>query len=253
MEKKSIAVLTSGGDAPGMNSAIRAVVRAAASYGLDAKGVIRGYNGLIDNNIIDLNIRSVSDIIHHGGTMLGTARSPRFRTEEGMQQAIEVCKQNNISGVVVIGGDGSFRGARDLSERGVPCIGIPCTIDNDIACTDYSIGYDTACNTAIDMVDRLRDTMMSHSRCSVVEIMGNKSGYLTLSTAIAVGATAIIVPEFNITYNPQINIIIERIKLCIHNLTPTSFIFKAKPNFIKELYIIHIPITILKIVSIVLQ
>ena len=195
MEKKSIAVLTSGGDAPGMNSAIRAVVRAAASYGLDAKGVIRGYNGLIDNNIIDLNIRSVSDIIHHGGTMLGTARSPRFRTEEGMQQAIEVCKQNNISGVVVIGGDGSFRGARDLSERGVPCIGIPCTIDNDIACTDYSIGYDTACNTAIDMVDRLRDTMMSHSRCSVVEIMGNKSGYLTLSTAIAVGATAIIVPE----------------------------------------------------------
>ncbi len=195
MLKKSIAVLTSGGDAPGMNSAIRAVVRAASSYGLNAKGVIRGYNGLIDNNIIDLNIRSVSDIIHHGGTMLGTARSPRFRTEEGMQQAVEVCKEHNISGVVVIGGDGSFRGARDLSQRGIPCVGIPCTIDNDIACSDYTIGYDTACNTAIDMVDRLRDTMMSHSRCSVVEIMGNKSGYLTLSTAIAVGATAIIVPE----------------------------------------------------------
>lgn len=195
MDKKCIGVLTSGGDAPGMNAAIRAVVRAAASYGLETKGVIRGYNGLIDDNIVDLNIRSVSDIIHHGGTMLGTARSPRFKTEEGMQQAIEVCKKHNISGLVVIGGDGSFRGARDLSERGVPCIGVPCTIDNDIACSDYTIGYDTACNTAIDMVDRLRDTMMSHSRCSVVEIMGNKAGYLTLSTAIAVGATAIIVPE----------------------------------------------------------
>lgn len=195
MDKKCIGVLTSGGDAPGMNAAIRAVVRAAASYGLETKGVIRGYNGLIDDNIVDLNIRSVSDIIHHGGTMLGTARSPRFKTEEGMQQAIEVCKKHNISGLVVIGGDGSFRGARDLSERGIPCIGVPCTIDNDIACSDYTIGYDTACNTAIDMVDRLRDTMMSHSRCSVVEIMGNKAGYLTLSTAIAVGATAIIVPE----------------------------------------------------------
>lgn len=195
MEQKSIAVLTSGGDAPGMNSAIRAVVRAADVYGLKTKGVIRGYNGLIDGDLIDLNIRSVSDTIHHGGTMLGTARSPRFKTEEGMQQAIEVCKKNNISGVVVIGGDGSFRGARDLSERGVPCVGIPCTIDNDIACTDYTIGYDTACNTAIDMVDRLRDTMMSHNRCSVVEIMGNKAGFLTLTTAIAVGATAIIVPE----------------------------------------------------------
>lgn len=195
MDKKCIGVLTSGGDAPGMNAAIRAVVRAAASYGLETKGIIRGYNGLIDDNIVDLNIRSVSDIIHHGGTMLGTARSPRFKTEEGMQQAIEVCKKHNISGLVVIGGDGSFRGARDLSERGIPCIGVPCTIDNDIACSDYTIGYDTACNTAIDMVDRLRDTMMSHSRCSVVEIMGNKAGYLTLSTAIAVGATAIIVPE----------------------------------------------------------
>ena len=195
MSEKSIAVITSGGDAPGMNPAIRAVVRAAVSRGLSAKGIIHGYNGLIDNDMIDLNIRSVSDIIHHGGTILGTARCPRFCTEEGMQQAVKVCKDNNIFGVVVIGGDGSFRGARDLSQRGIPCIGIPCTIDNDITCSEYSIGYDTACNTAIDMVDRLRDTMMSHDRCSVVEIMGNKSGFLTLSTAIAVGATSIIIPE----------------------------------------------------------
>ena len=192
---KTIAVLTSGGDAPGMNAAVRAVVRTAISLGMTVKGVCRGYNGLIEGDIVDLDVRSVSDIIHRGGTVLYTARSPKFKTEEGMQQAIENCKKHGIEGIVVIGGDGSYRGARDLSLRGIPCVGVPGTIDNDISSTEYTIGFDTAMNTAMEMVDKIRDTAQSHARCSVVEVMGRRAGYLALQCGIAVGATAIMVPE----------------------------------------------------------
>lgn len=192
---KTIGVLTSGGDAPGMNAAVRAVVRTAISKGMTVKGIHRGYNGLIEGDILDLDVRSVSDIIHRGGTVLYTARSPRFKTEEGMAEAIANCKKFGIEGIVVIGGDGSYRGARDLSNRGIPCVGIPGTIDNDISSTDYTIGFDTAMNTAMEMVDKIRDTAQSHDRCSVVEVMGRHAGYIALQTGIAVGATAILVPE----------------------------------------------------------
>ena len=192
---KRIGVLTSGGDAPGMNAAVRAVVRSAIALGMDVKGIMRGYDGLIEGNIIDLNVRSVSDIIHRGGTVLYTARSPKFKTEEGMEEAIENCKKFGIEGIVVVGGDGSFRGARDLSLHGIPCVGVPGTIDNDISSTEYTIGFDTAMNTAMEMVDKIRDTAQSHDRCSVVEVMGRHAGYLALQTGIAVGATAILVPE----------------------------------------------------------
>lgn len=192
---KTIGVLTSGGDAPGMNAAVRAVVRTAISYGMTVKGIRRGYNGLMEDDIIDLGVREVSDIIQLGGTMLYSARSSRFKTEEGMAEAIETCKKHGIEGIVVIGGDGSYRGARDLSLRGIPCVGIPGTIDNDIASTEYTIGFDTAMNTVIQMVDRLRDTCDSHARCSVVEVMGRHAGHIALNTGLAVGATAILVPE----------------------------------------------------------
>ncbi|MBQ1962061.1 MAG: 6-phosphofructokinase [Clostridia bacterium] len=192
---KTIGVLTSGGDAPGMNAAVRAVVRTAISLGMNVKGIKRGYNGLMEGDVIDLDARSVSDIIHRGGTFLYTARSPRFKTEEGVQEAIDNCKRLGIEGIVVIGGDGSFRGARDLSNRGIPCVGIPGTIDNDISSTEYTIGFDTAMNTAMEMVDKIRDTAQSHDRCNVVEVMGRHAGYIALQTGIAVGATAVLVPE----------------------------------------------------------
>ena len=192
---KTIGVLTSGGDAPGMNAAVRAVVRTAISLGMNVKGIKRGYNGLMEGDVIDLDARSVSDIIHRGGTFLYTARSPRFKTEEGVQEAIDNCKRLGIDGIVVIGGDGSFRGARDLSNRGIPCVGIPGTIDNDISSTEYTIGFDTAMNTAMEMVDKIRDTAQSHDRCNVVEVMGRHAGYIALQTGIAVGATAVLVPE----------------------------------------------------------
>lgn len=192
---KTIGVLTSGGDAPGMNAAVRAVVRTAISLGMNVKGVMRGYNGLIEGDIVDLDVRSVSDTIQRGGTMLYTARSPRFKDEEGIMEGVANCKKHGIEGVVVIGGDGSFRGARDLSLHGIPCVGVPGTIDNDITCTDYTIGFDTAMNTAMEMVDKIRDTAQSHDRCSVVEVMGRRAGHLALQCGIAVGATAIIVPE----------------------------------------------------------
>jgi len=192
---KTIGVLTSGGDAPGMNAAVRAVVRTAISLGMNVKGVMRGYNGLIDGDIVDLDVRSVSDTIQRGGTMLYTARSPRFKDEEGIMEGVKNCKKHGIEGVVVIGGDGSFRGARDLSLHGIPCVGVPGTIDNDITCTDYTLGFDTAMNTAMEMVDKIRDTAQSHDRCSVVEVMGRRAGHLALQCGIAVGATAIIVPE----------------------------------------------------------
>ncbi len=192
---KKIAVLTSGGDAPGMNAAIRAVVRAGISCGMEVMGVRRGYNGLLDNDVFPMDLRSVSNILQMGGTCLFTARSPEFNTPAGVKKAADNCRRLGIEGLVVIGGDGSFRGARDLCAEGIRCIGLPGTIDNDISCTDYTIGYDTAMNTAIDMVDRIRDTMMSHDRCSVVEVMGHHAGYLALNTGLAVGATAILVPE----------------------------------------------------------
>ena len=196
---KTIGVLTSGGDAPGMNAAIRAAVRTAISLGMTVKGIKRGWNGLIEDDIIDMDIRSVSDIIHRGGTTLFTARSPRFKEEEGMQEAIKTCKKHGIEGIVVIGGDGSFRGARDLSERGIPCVGVPGTIDNDIASTEFTIGYDTAMNTAMEMIDRLRDTAQSHERCTIIEVMGRHAGYIALNCGIAAGATAIAVPEVPVT------------------------------------------------------
>ncbi len=195
MNVKTIGVLTSGGDAPGMNAAVRAVVRTALSKGMRVKGIHRGYNGLIEDDVFDMNIRSVSDIIHRGGTVLFTARSPRFKEEEGMQTAIKTCEKHGIDGIVCIGGDGTYRGARDLSERGIPCVGIPGTIDNDIASTEYSIGFDTAVNTCMEMVDRLRDTAQSHERCTIVEVMGRGAGYLALHSGIACGATTILVPE----------------------------------------------------------
>lgn len=192
---KTIGVLTSGGDAPGMNAAVRAVVRTAISLGMTVKGIRRGYNGLIDGDVFDMDVRSVSNIMNRGGTMLHTARSPQFKTQEGVQAAIDNCKKMGIEGVVVIGGDGSFRGARDLSLGGVPCVGVPGTIDNDIASTEYTIGFDTAMNTAMEMADKLRDTVQSHDRCSVIEVMGRNAGHLALQCGIAVGATAIMVPE----------------------------------------------------------
>ena len=205
---KTIGVLTSGGDAPCMNAAVRAVVRTAIALGMNVKGIRRGYNGLIEGDIIDLDVRSVSDIIHRGGTVLYTARSPRFKTEEGMKEAIANCKKHGIEGIVVIGGDGSYRGARDLSMRGIPCVGVPGTIDNDISSTEYTIGFDTAMNTAMEMVDKIRDTAQSHDRCSVVEVMGRRAGYLALQSGIAVGATAILVPEVD----HKIEDVIDKIK-----------------------------------------
>ncbi len=204
MKVKTIGVLTSGGDAPGMNAAVRAVVRTALSKGMQVKGIIRGYNGLIDDDIVDMNIRSVSDIIHRGGTMLYTARSPRFREEEGIQMAVQTCEKHGIDGIVCIGGDGTFRGARDLSLHGVPCVGVPATIDNDIASTEYTIGFDTAVNTCMEMVDRLRDTAQSHDRCTVVEVMGRGAGYLALHSGVACGATTILVPEIRLDVEKDI-------------------------------------------------
>lgn len=192
---KSLAVLTSGGDAPGMNAAIRAVVRAGIYYGFKMMGVYKGYSGLLNGDVAELNLRSVSDILSRGGTILYTARSKRFMQLEYQKQAADYCRSLDIEGLVVIGGDGSFKGARALSDLGIPCVGIPGTIDNDIACSDYTIGFDTAMNTAVEMVDKIRDTAASHDRCSVVEVMGRHCGDIALQTGIAVGATAILVPE----------------------------------------------------------
>ena len=192
---KKIGVLTSGGDAPGMNAAVRAVVRTALSKGMEVYGIRRGYEGLITGDIFKMDERSVSDIIHRGGTTLYTARCPEFRTDAGVEKARAKCEELGIEGLVVIGGDGSFRGAADLSAKGVLCVGIPGTIDNDIACTDYTIGFDTAMNTAMEMVDKLRDTSQSHDRCSVVEVMGRGAGHIAVNTGIACGATDIITKE----------------------------------------------------------
>ena len=210
MGAKSIAVLTSGGDAPGMNAAVRAVVRTGLNFGMTVYGVKRGYNGLLTGDLHEMNMRSVSDIMQHGGTALFTARSPEFNTPEGVQKAADMCREKGIDGVVVIGGDGSFRGARDLTGAGILTIGVPGTIDNDIACTDYTIGYDTALNTAMEMIDRIRDTTESHDRCSVVEVMGRRCGDIALNVGVATGALTTLVPE--VPYDFQRDVI-DRIKL----------------------------------------
>ncbi len=195
MGMKKIAVLTSGGDAPGMNAAVRGVVRSAIAYGIEVYGVKRGYNGLLNKDLFHMDIRSVSDTIQLGGTHLFTARSPEFNSVEGVKKAADNCRELGIEGLVVIGGDGSFRGARDLTDAGIPCIGVPGTIDNDIASSEYTIGFDTAMNTAMEMIDKLRDTTESHDRCSVVEVMGRHCGDIALNTGIATGAIATLVPE----------------------------------------------------------
>ena len=208
MSVKTIGVLTSGGDAPGMNAAIRSVVRAALKEDIRVLGVMRGYNGLINGDMVEMNMRSVSDIIQRGGTVLYTARCKEFREMAGVLKAKATCEKVGMDGLVVIGGDGSFRGAGDLTSVGIPCVGIPGTIDNDIACTEYTIGYDTAMNTAMEMVDKLRDTAQSHDRCSVVEVMGRRAGYIALNTGISCGATYICVPEIGL----EMDRIIEKIE-----------------------------------------
>lgn len=206
---KRIGVLTSGGDAPGMNAAVRAVVRSATHRGIDCVGIRRGYNGLISGDIIKLDTNSVSHILNRGGTILYTARSDEFRTPEGQQKAAATCKLLGLDGIVAIGGDGTFRGLSALSKQGISVVGIPATIDNDIVCTDYTIGFDTAANTAVEAIDRLRDTMQSHERCSVVEVMGRNAGHLALYVGLAVGATAVLVPETGFDFDRDV---VERIR-----------------------------------------
>jgi len=206
---KRIGVLTSGGDAPGMNAAVRAVVRTAIACGMECVGIRRGWQGLINSDFKMMDGNSVNHILSRGGTILYTARSDDFMTEEGRLRAVGTCKMLGIDAVVAIGGDGTFRGALELSRLGVPVVGIPATIDNDVGCTHYTIGFDTACNTAIECMDRLRDTMQSHERCSVVEVMGRNAGYLALYVSIAAGATAVLVPEREMDFKRDV---VERIQ-----------------------------------------
>ena len=194
-EIKTIGVLTSGGDAPGMNAAIRAVVRTAIARGLKVKGIKKGYQGLLNEEIIDMEARHVSDMIQRGGTILGTARCLEFKTEEGQKKGAEICKKHGIDGIVVIGGDGSYRGAQKLAQHGINTVGIPGTIDLDIACTEYTIGFDTAVNTAMQAIDKVKDTSSSHERCSIIEVMGRNAGYIALWYGIANGAEDILLPE----------------------------------------------------------
>ena len=209
MSVKRIGVLTSGGDAPGMNPCVRAVVRSALYHGLEVYGIRRGWNGLIHGDIVKLDQKSVSHTINRGGTILYTARSKEFMTEEGQRKAVSTCKFLGLDSIIAIGGDGTFRGARALSKYGINVIGIPATIDNDIDCTNYCIGFDTAANTAIECIDKLRDTMQSHERCSVVEVMGRNAGYLAMYVGLAVGATAVLVPETRIDFERDV---IEKIR-----------------------------------------
>ena len=195
MEIKTIGVLTSGGDAPGMNAAVRAVVRTGLGYGFRVMGIKEGYRGLLNNNMIEMDARCVSEYLGRGGTMLETARCPEFKNPEGIAKGAEVCRENGIDALVVIGGDGSFRGARALAEHGILTIAVPGTIDNDIACSEYTIGFDTALNTALEAADKLRDTCTSHHRCSVIEVMGARAGYIAVETAIACGAEVVLTPE----------------------------------------------------------
>ncbi len=202
---KKIGVLTSGGDAPGMNAALRSVVRTAIYNGLQVMGIKKGYNGLINGDIFELTARGVSDTLQRGGTILQTARSTEFREEAGIKRGAEIARIFGIDGIVVIGGDGSFRGAKDLSEiGGIPTIGIPATIDNDIGCTEYCIGYDTALNTVKDAIDKIRDTATSHERCSVIEVMGRDAGYIAVNVGIACGAEAVVIPEKQFNFDEDI-------------------------------------------------
>ena len=206
---KRIGVLTSGGDAPGMNAAVRAVARTALANGIECIGIRRGWQGLINSDFINLSKESVGHILARGGTILYTARSEDFLSERGRMRAVGTCKMLGLDGIVAIGGDGTFRGALELSRLGVPVVGIPATIDNDIGCTNYTIGFDTACNTAIECIDKLRDTMQSHERCSVVEVMGRNAGFLALYVGISVGATAVLVPEHEVDFQKDV---VERIQ-----------------------------------------
>ena len=205
---KTIGVLTSGGDAPGMNAAIRAVVRRGLSSGLNVKGIYKGYSGLLNEEIRDMTARDVSDTIERGGTILYTARCAEMRTEEGQQQAAEICRKHGIDGLVVIGGDGSFAGAQKLANLGINTIGLPGTIDLDIACTEYTIGFDTAVNTAMEAIDKVRDTSTSHERCSIIEVMGRGAGYIALWCGLANGAEEILLPE---KYDGDAQKLIERV------------------------------------------
>lgn len=209
MAIKRIGVLTSGGDAPGMNACVRSVVRTAMYHGIECYGIRRGYNGLITGDIVHLNEKNVAHIINRGGTILYTARSKEFLTEEGQKKAASTCRFLGLDGIVAIGGDGTFRGASALSSHGINVICIPATIDNDICCTNYSIGFDTAANTAIECIDKLRDTMQSHERCSIVEVMGRNAGFLAMYVGLAVGATAVLVPEKPIDFDADV---IEKIR-----------------------------------------
>lgn len=210
---RRIGVLTSGGDAPGMNAAIRAVARTCFHMGIECVGIRRGFNGLINGDDEVLNYAKVSGLTRQGGTMLYSARSTEFRTEAGIQKAVNTCKLLGLDGIVGIGGDGTFRGLHDLSEHGINVIGVPGTIDNDIACSSYTIGYDTACNTAVECIDKLQDTMQSHERCSVVEVMGRHAGYLALYVGIAVGATAVLIPERDVDFQEDVVEKIRRARL----------------------------------------
>jgi len=209
MSVRRIGVLTSGGDAPGMNACVRSVVRAAMYHGIECYGILRGYNGLISGEVTRLDEKNVSHTINRGGTILYTARSKEFMTDEGQQKAVSTCKFLGLDGIIAIGGDGTFRGARALSAKGVNVVAVPATIDNDIGCTNYTIGFDTAANTAIDCIDKLRDTMQSHERCSVVEVMGRNAGFLAMYVGLAVGATAVLVPEEPIDFEKDV---IEKIR-----------------------------------------
>ena len=210
---KRIGVLTSGGDSPGMNAAVRAVVRTAVSNGIQCIGIRRGWQGLINSDFVQLDAASVGHIISRGGTMLYTARSEDFMSEKGRLKAVSTCKMLGLDGIVAIGGDGTFRGALALSRMGIPVVGVPATIDNDIGCSHYTIGFDTACNTAIECIDKLRDTMQSHERCSVVEVMGRHAGYLALYVGISVGATAVLIPERDLDFEEDVVEKIRRARL----------------------------------------
>lgn len=209
MSIKRIGVLTSGGDAPGMNPCVRAVVRTAAFHGIECYGIRRGYNGLISGDIFKLDEKSVSHTINRGGTILYTARSKEFFTDDGRKKAVSTCKFLGLDSIIAIGGDGTFRGAMEFSKSGINVVCIPATIDNDINCTNYCIGFDTAANTAIECIDKLRDTMQSHERCSVVEVMGRNAGFLAMYVGLAVGATAVLVPEKEIDFERDV---IEKIR-----------------------------------------
>lgn len=201
---RTIGVLTSGGDAPGMNAAIRAVVRTGAYHGVRVMGVKRGYNGLINGDFVELDARDVSDILQRGGTALQTARCLEFKEKAGVQKAYDVAKVFGLDGLIVVGGDGSFRGAKDLCEMGLPTVALPGTIDNDISCSDYTVGYDTCLNTVVNAIDKIRDTTASHDRCSVIEVMGRNAGYIAVNAAIACGADVVIVPEYEWSFDDDV-------------------------------------------------